>query len=121
MMNRKDIEILIMWLIGALLVSTIVGPVLGAYSKSIMDISNSSVPFGMTKGDFVFRMVFVSFISNSLVNIVIAFWVFKTTTSKKLLWVAFSLLAGWWALPLFIYYQYFTVGHNQSLQQKTAE
>jgi len=119
-MNRKNIEKLIVWLTGALVISTIGGPILGEYSKSIIDSGNSSIPFGMSKGNFILQILYVKIFAQSLVNIVIAFWVFKTTTSKKLLLVIFSLLAGWWALPVFIYHQFFTKdAHNELLLQKT--
>jgi fatty acid desaturase len=121
-MNRKEIESLLIWLIAALLVSTIATPALVEYSKSILESGNSSAPFGMSTGEMVARTAYVILFAKLLVNLVIAFWVYKTTTSKKLLWVVFSLLAGWWALPVFIFYHYFAeCGHNQSSQLDPTE
>ena len=121
-MNRKDIESLLIWLIAALLVSAIAAPLLIEYSKSIVESGNSSMPYGMTKGELILQTAYISLFAKSLVNIVIAFWIFKTTRTKRVLWTIFSLLAGWWALPLFIFYHYFAEKtHNQSLQQIPSE
>ena len=121
-MNRKDIDVLIIWLIAALLVSNVAAPFLLEYSKLIIESATLTVPYGMTKGNMIVRAAALSIIAKLLVNFVIAFWIFKTTRVKKLLWVIFSLLAGWWALPLFIFYQYFAEEtHNQLLQKKIAE
>jgi hypothetical protein len=121
-MSRKEIESLLVWLIAALLFSTIAAPILIQYSKSLIDIGNTSVPLGLTKGEALSLTMYVTLFSKSLVNLVIASWIFKTATSKKTLWVVFGLLAGWWALPLFIFYHYFTdEAPIQPLHQASAE
>lgn len=121
-MNRKDIESLLVWLITALLVSTIAAPLLIEYSKSVIESGSSVATYGATKVELILQTAYVSLFAKLLVNLVIAFWIFKTTRTKKLLWVVFGLLAGWWALPLFIFYHYYTEeAHNQSLQKMPAE
>jgi len=106
-MSRKDIEVLIIWLIFALLVKSVAAPLLLEYSKAIIDSTAPSIAYGLSKGQLVLLSVYLSYLAQLLVNLVIAFWVFKTIKSKKFLWVVFSLLAGWWVLPLLIFYQYF--------------
>lgn len=121
-MSRKELESLLIWLTAALLINAVAAPLLVEYSRAIIEGSGESIPYGMTKGEMLTQSMYIKLIANYLVNFVIAFWVFKTTSSKRILWVAFSLLAGWWSLPLFIFYHYYTdEAYNQKKQEQFLE
>ena len=49
------------------------------------------------------------------VGLAIGYWLFTVNSQKKFLWACLGFLANWWALPVFVYYQYSNnrQGHNQ--------
>lgn len=106
-MMQKYIETLIYWLVAALLISTFGSSILEHYTKSVIEPSNASIPFEMSPANFLLLVSFFTFLVKSLVSIVIAVWIFRVAQERKAIWAVLGLLAGWWALPLFIYYWHY--------------
>jgi hypothetical protein len=111
-MNKNNIENLVMWLIAGLILTAIGTLIHQSYLKPIFEscISNNfrcqdNTPFSLSATSFSTFYALTGFVVAKIVNLIIAIWLFKSASSKKIMWAALGLVANWWALPIYIYHQ----------------
>mgnify|MGYP000221094209 CR=1 FL=1 len=105
-MSTAKIESLILLIVAALAIRYLGAQAVAYYFMSATD---PEVAVGLQAHQFVSAMKYKEaaggFLS-ILVNLVIAYWLYIHSTSKRLLWAALGIFAKWWALPLYAYYLY---------------
>jgi len=113
-MNRKSLRQLAIWLISALIITTIIQayvrinviPSIKDCYSSLGEPCSLMLPFEKTHINIAIYLFIIGIVIVILKNIVITVWLFKTSKTKKLLWGLFGILTGWWALFAFALYQY---------------
>jgi hypothetical protein len=105
-MSKVEIEKLVFWLVVALAINFVLGPIIGVYLQAYFSNPDYSPPLGLSTAQMVTYSQYLNFSVNLLVNTVIAFSLFNSASSKRSLWFALGLVAKWWALPIYVYYQY---------------
>jgi flagellar basal body-associated protein FliL len=103
-MNTAKIESLLLLIVVALVIRYLGTQATAYYFLNAID-SESAV--GLQTTQFLSAMKYEEAVGkflSILVNLVIAYWLYTHSTSKRLLWAALGIFAQWWALPLFAYY-----------------
>lgn len=115
-MRAEDVQKLVLWLSIALSINFLAGLTSAYFSQFLLSSISDPSPEMLISAESIQYINYLKAATHLAVNLIIAFWLYKVTSSKKYFWGLLGVVAKWWALALFVLYDYL-LKHEDSKTQ----
>jgi len=112
-MRAEDVEKLALWLAVALSINFLAGLASAYFTQSVLDTVSDPSSGAHISAQSLQYINYFKTAAHIAVNFIIGFWLYKVTPSKRFFWALLGVVAKWWALALFVLYDYL-LKHEES-------